>query len=148
MNYSKKAAKESYNNQIYNVLVDNLLVCVVTLHDSFGFGEKRLNDFINGVMETVKDFDEAAADGVLDTLTAEERKRYRDRFREILRIRTKNYLNEDFYNEIFNGRNPTKTEIELKAKADRKARTVSMSEAVRIQNAARAFEDCLKERSV
>lgn len=148
MNYSKKAAKESYNNQIYNVLIDNLLVCVVTLHDEFGFGEKRINDFINGVMKTVVDFDEAASDGVLDVITVEERKRYRDKFREILRIRTKNYMSEDFYNEIFSSRSPTKTEIELRAKADKRARSVSMSEAALIQKKAQAFGDYLKDKDM
>ena len=40
---AKRARTESLNNQIYNVLIDNLVISLYVLHEHFGFGAKRID---------------------------------------------------------------------------------------------------------
>lgn len=144
---AKRARDESDINRLYELLVDNLLVSCYVLHEYFGFGQKRLDDYITAVGEVVKRFDDQARDGVLDYKTAAERARYRDQFKEILRIMTKDFLSDEFYNAIFASRTPTLSEVMSKEKREQRKLTVSIAEAAKIQTAAQAFGDFLKDRS-
>lgn len=144
---AKRARDESDNNRLYELLVDNLLVSCYVLHEYFGFGQKRLDDYIDAVAVVAKRFDDDARDGVLDYKTAAERARYRAKFKEILRIMTKDFLSEEFYNAVFVDRTPTLSEVVRKEKREQRKLTVSMAEAAKIQTAAQAFGDFLKDRS-
>ncbi|MGN0599289.1 MAG: hypothetical protein ACI4JK_05280 [Oscillospiraceae bacterium] len=143
---AKKAAAESFNNQVYNVMLNNLILTCVVLHEYFGFGTKRLDDYIQAVMEEAKHFDDMAHDGVLELKTAIERQRYQQKFKEILRTMTKEFLPEAFYNEMFIGRLPTRSELNTKVKNEDKKLAISVSEAAKMQTMAQAFSDYLKDK--
>lgn len=144
---AKRARDESDNNRLYELLVDNLIVSCFVLHEYFGFGQKRLDDYISAVAEVAKRFDDQARDGVLDYKTAAERARYRDKFKEILRIMTKDFLSEEFYNAVFIDHTPTLSEVVRKEKREQRKLAVSVAEAAKMQTMAQAFGDFLKDRS-
>lgn len=145
---AKRAAFESGNNRIYELLVDNLIVLIYVLHNDFGFGEKRLDSYINAVMDAAKQFDEYARDGVLDFKTVAERVRYRDKFKEYLRIMCKDFVSDELYNAIFVDRTPTTAEVTCKAKRERDMFAVSVAEAAKMQTIAQAFGDFLKDKEI
>ena len=70
----RRAAQEKNNNAAYDVLINNLIISVLVLHEEFGFGKSRLEQYIAGIIEKVKWFDEMSRDGVADIKTAAERK--------------------------------------------------------------------------
>lgn len=143
---AKKAAAESFNNQVYNVMLNNLLLTCVVLHERFGFGTKRLDDYITAIVEEAVHFDDMAHDGVLELKTAAERQRYQQKFKELLKTMTKGFLPETFYNEMFIGRSPTRSEVNMKVKNEDKRFAVSVAEAAKIQTMAQAFGDFLKDK--
>ena len=57
---AKRARTESLNNQIYNVLIDNLVISLYVLHEHFGFGAKRIDQYVKALVEMVDRFDEEA----------------------------------------------------------------------------------------
>lgn len=143
---AKKARDESDNNRLYELLVDNLLVSVYVLHEYFGFGEKRLDDYITAVAAVAKRFDDDTRDGVLDFKTAAERARYRDKFKAYLRIMCKDFISEELYSTFFVDRTPTRSEVLRKAKRERDMCAVSVAEAAKMQTMAQAFGDFLKDK--
>ncbi|MGN0598680.1 MAG: hypothetical protein ACI4JK_02195 [Oscillospiraceae bacterium] len=142
----KRAHDESLNNQMYECLLDNLLISCYVLNEEFGFGESRIDRYIKAVAEMAKRFDEQVADGVLDCKTAADRLKYQQGFREILRITTKNILPEWFYNEVFHHRCPTRSEAVLKSKNIQRKNAVSLADASRMQAQMQAFSDYLKDK--
>ena len=145
---AKKAHQESVNNQIYNVMLTNLLLTCYVLHEHFGFGAKRLDSYIQAIVEEAEHFDDMARDGVLDLKTADERRKYQQQFREILQTTAKVFLSEDCYNAIFVGRSPTRSEVQTKVKNEERKYAVSISEAAKMQTMAQAFGDFLKDKEV
>lgn len=140
--------KETWCNQLYNVLEDNLLVTVVVLHERFGFGEKRLMEFVDAVQETAAKFSEMIRDEVIDEKTDSYRHRYQQAFRGTLRATTENFMPDAFIKAIF-GHTPTKREIEreVKIKTREKQKTaVTLSEAAELQAKMQAFGDFLKDK--
>lgn len=86
---AKKAHQESVNNQIYNVMLTNLLLTCYVLHEHFGFGAKRLDNYMQAIVEEAEHFDDMARDGVLDLKIADERRKYQQQFRGILQTTAK-----------------------------------------------------------
>ena len=148
---AKRARTESINNQIYNCLIDNLLISLYILHDKYGFGEKRITDYINTHVEYAAKMDEYIRDEVIAEKTEDFRSQYRQKMNEILRIITKEFLPADFYAEIFEKPTPTRAEVVSRSNRQRKERAaktaVSVSQAAEMQRAAQKFQSYLRERS-
>lgn len=146
---AKRAKTESINNQLYNCLIDNLLISLYILHDKYGFGEKRITDYINAHVEYAKKMDEYIRDDVIKEMTADYRNKYQQEFREMLRITTKEFLPPGFYVEIFENRCPTRAEIVSKRNREVKERNaktaVSISQAAEMQKAAQIFQQFLRD---
>lgn len=146
---SKRARTESINNQIYNCLIDNLLITLYILHDKYGFGEKRITDYINTHVEYAAKMDEYIRDEVIAEKTEDFRSLYRRQMHEILRTMTKEFLPADFYAEIFEKPTPTRAEVVSRSNRQRKERAaktaVSVSQAAEMQRAAQIFQQFLRE---
>ena len=148
----KRADREKNNNAAYDVLINNLIISVIVLHEEFGFGKCRMEQYIAGIIDRVRWFDEMSRDGVADIKTAEERKAYKAKFREFLRISTKEYLPEELYREIFETNLPTAAEVSCRSKikdAEMQRKTaVSVAKAAEMQRAAQIYQDFLRDRAV
>ena len=148
---AKRSRKESTNNQIYNCLIDNLLISLYVLHDKYGFGEKRITDYINTHIDYAAKMDEYIRDEVIAEKTEDFRSQYRQQMNEILRIITKEFLPADFYAEIFEKPTPTRAEVVSRSNRQRKERAaktaVSMAQAAEMQRAAQIYQSFLRERS-
>lgn len=147
---AKRARTESINNQIYNCLIDNLLISLYILHDKYGFGEKRITDYINTHVEYAAKMDEYIRDEVIAEKTEDFRSKYRQQMNEILRTITKEFLPADFYTEIFEKPTPTRAEVVSRSNRQRKERAaktaVSVTQAAEMQKAAQIFQQFLRER--
>lgn len=147
---AKRARTESINNQIYNCLIDNLLISLYILHDKYGFGEKRITDYINTHVEYAAKMDEYIRDEVIAEKTEDFRSKYRQQMNEILRTMTKEFLPADFYAEIFEKPTPTRAEVVSRSNKQRKERAaktaVSVTQAAEMQKAAQIFQQFLRER--
>lgn len=148
---AKRARTESINNQIYNCLIDNLLISLYVLHDEFHFGKGKITKYINAHVEYAAKMDEYIRDEIIAEKTEEYRSQYRQQMNEILRIITKEFLPADFYTEIFEKPTPTRAEVVSRSNRQRKehaAKTaVSMAQAAEMQRAAQIFQSFLRERS-
>ena len=146
---AKRARTESLNNQIYNVLIDNLVISLYVLHEHFGFGAKRSDQYVKALVEMVDRFDEEARDGVHRVKTEDVRREYQETFHNILRVRTKEFMPPDFYAEVFEARRPTRSDV--KRKYDRETReraektAVSVAQAAEMQKAAQIFQQFLRD---
>ena len=145
----KRAAQEKNNYAAYDVLINNLIISVLVLHEEFEFGKSRIEQYIAGIIEKVKWFDEMSRDGVADIKTAAERKAYQTQFREFLRISTKEYLPEELYREVFETNLPTAAEVACRSKikeAELQRKTaVSVAKAAEMQRAAQIYQDFLRD---
>ena len=147
---AKKARLESYNNQLYDCLMQNMIMFMFILHEQFHFGEDRLTRCLTFIREYAQMFDDQARDGILEENIDDYRKKYRQNIREILKITTKNILPPDFYAEVFENRCPTRAETVSKYNRETKAKiaktAVSFSQAAEMQRAAQIFQSFLRER--
>ncbi len=147
---SRRAQREKFHNDVYNVLVNNLVITLHVLHTEYGFGEKRLNDFLACVMEGVDRFDEMAADGIVTEKMARYQQ-YHEKIRHILKTATREYLPSEMYHAFFEENLPTTAQTDSKYKNlhreyDKK-NAVSMAEAAQIQQAAQAFQAYMRDHS-
>ena len=144
---AKNTDKEKFWNALYGCLIDNLCISLYVLHENFGFGEERLERFVDATVKAAKQFEEWADDEALDIKTDDYRKKYREKHRELLCAATKNFLPDDFREMFFETRTPTDSEIVRRVKADERKKTVSVKEAAEMQVRMQAFGNFLKDRS-
>lgn len=147
----KYTEKEKWCNQLYKVLEDNLIVTAVVLHEYFGFGEKRIDDYMKAVQETAARFNEMAKDEVLDVKTDDYRRKYCEAYRAIIKANSENFMPEEFHKAIFSGHTPTKREIEQEVKIktrEMQKNAVTLSEAAELQAKMQDFRDFLKDKGV
>lgn len=145
----KYTEKEKWCNQLYKVLEDNLIVTAVVLHEYFGFGEKRIDDYMKAVQETAARFNEMAKDEVLDIKTDNYRRKYCEAYRAIIKTNSENFMPEEFHKAIFSGHTPTKREIEREVKLKNKElwkNSTSLAEAAELQAKMQAFGDFLRDK--
>lgn len=147
---ARRAQREKFHNIDFSVMVNNLVIVLETLHTEYGFGEKRLSDFLNHMIEHVEKFDEMAADGVV-TEKMSTYQQYHESIRSILKASTRGYLPPEFWRSAFIDNMPTSALTDSKYKNlhreyDKK-NAVSMAEAAQIQQAAQAFQAYMRERS-
>lgn len=152
MRISKNAQLNFLQNTAFDMTLTNLVMAMVVLHEDFGFGKQRLDQFIKAVEAKVKVFDEMARDAVLDEKTKSIQKDHAAQFREILRQVSAIYLPQELYSELFEAPLPTYALTSCKRKNDQreydKRAAVSKEEAARLQEFMSAVRDYSKERSI
>ena len=90
---------------IMDALHDNIALILCVLHDEYGFGEKRLNALMDGIGRYCGQMTEWLRDEV-DEQKMQERKDEgflpdEKKINEFLKMRAKQFLSEENYNELF-----------------------------------------------
>lgn len=98
---SKSAQKESWVDALYETIEDKVLATVLVLHEQFGFGEKRIEQYLDAFAKMADKLNAAAEDEIKNFKTGDYRIKYKQAIREILRVTTLNIMPERFYNEVF-----------------------------------------------
>lgn len=57
---SKSAQKESWVDALYETIEDNVLATVLVLHEQFGFGEKRIEQYLDAFAKMADKLNAAA----------------------------------------------------------------------------------------
>ena len=148
---SKSAQKESWVDALYETIEDNVLATVLVLHEQFGFGEKRIEQYLDAFEKMADKLNAAAEDEIKDFKTGDYRIKYKQTIREILRVTTLNIMPERFYNEVFIKGHSTAKDVEMESarmKRRKKQMPLSFSEAAELQAEMQAFRDFLKDKGV
>ena len=90
---------------IMDALHDNIALLLCVLHDKYGFGEKRLND----VMDEIGRYCGQMTEWMRDEVDEQKMQERRDegflpeekKINEFLKMRAKQFLSEENYNELF-----------------------------------------------
>ena len=148
---SKSAQKESWVDALYETIEDNVLATVLVLHEQFGFGEKRIEQYLDSFEKMADKLNAAAEDEIKDFKTGDYRIKYKQTIREILRVTTLNIMPERFYNEVFIKGHSTAKDVEMESarlKRRKEQMPLSFSEAAELQAEMQAFRDFLKDKGV
>ena len=148
---SKSAQKESWVDALYETIEDNVLATVLVLHEQFGFGEKRIEQYLDAFEKMADKLNAAAEDEIKDFKTGDYRIKYKQAIREILRVTTLNIMPERFYNEVFIKGHSTAKDVEMESarlKRRKEQMPLSFSEAAELQAKMQAFRDFLKDKGV
>lgn len=90
---------------IMDALHDNIALILCVLHDEYGFGEKRLNALMDGVGRYCGQMTEWMRDEVDEQKMQERRDEGflpdEKKINEFLKMRAKQFLSEENYNELF-----------------------------------------------
>ena len=148
---SKSAQKESWGDALYETIEDNVLATVLVLHEQFGFGEKRIEQYLDAFEKMADKLNAAAEDEIKDFKTGDYRIKYKQTIREILRVTTLNIMPERFYNEVFIKGHSTAKDVEMESarlKRRKEQMPLSFSEAAELQAKMQAFRNFLKDKGV
>lgn len=148
---SKSAQKESWVDALYETIEDNVLATVLVLHEQFGFGEKRIEQYLDAFVKMADKLNAAAEDEIKNFKTGDYRIKYKQAIREILRVTTLNIMPERFYNEVFIKGHSTAKDVEMESarlKRRKEQMPLSFSEAAELQAKMQAFGDFLKDKGV
>nr|DAU71486.1 MAG TPA: hypothetical protein [Caudoviricetes sp.] len=133
--YSPKSNAEKFWGDVSETMVDNLVLVLHVLKEQYGFGDKRLRDFLDGVYAKARKFDEMIDDGVFEIKTEEDRKKYKDVLHNLIRVRSKSYMPADIYSLLYEDKMPTNQQARREAKQKRKAKAaVSIKQAEALRN--------------
>ena len=146
---SKSAQKESWVDALYETIEDNVLATVLVLHEQFGFGEKRIEQYLDAFEKMADKLNAAAEDEIKDFKTGDYRIKYKQTIREILRVTTLNIMPERFYNEVFIKGHSTAKDVEMESarlKRRKEQMPLSFSEAAELQAKMQAFGDFLRDK--
>lgn len=100
-----KLNQEKGLRYIMDALHDNIALVLCALHDECGFGKKRLND----VMDCVFDYCGKMTEWMRDEVDEQKMQEIKDegflpdekKINEFLKMRAKQFLSEENYNELF-----------------------------------------------
>ena len=148
---STSAQKESWVDALYETIEDHVLATVLVLHEQFGFGEKRIEQYLDAFEKMADKLNAAAEDEIKDFKTGDYRIKYKQTIREILRVTTLNIMPERFYNEVFIKGHSTAKDVEMESarlKRRKEQMPLSFSEAAELQAEMQAFRDFLKDKGV
>ena len=101
----EKINQDKSLRRIMDALHDNIALILCVLHDKYGFGEKRLNDLMDEIGSYCGKMTEWMRDEV-DEQKMQERKDEgflpdEKKINEFLKMRAKQFLSEENYNELF-----------------------------------------------
>lgn len=142
----KNAGAEKLHNVMYNVLLNNLLTVMYVLHNDYGFGAKRQEEFISHLMETVVEFDNKARADLLPTLTGDYNE-YHAKLREILKVSTKQYIPKEMYEQVFCQALPTHASNSAREKNNERNRAISIKDAAKLQQTMNIVHEYMREKN-
>lgn len=100
-----KLNQEKGLRYIMAALNDNIALVLCALHDKYGFGEKRLNELLDCVFDYCGQMTEWLRDEVDEQKMQERRGEGflpdEKKINEFLKMRAKQFLSEENYNELF-----------------------------------------------
>lgn len=145
-NNSKIEFQKNWNT-VYETMEDNLALMLLVLHDEYGFGRERIGKLLASMTEMTKKFDEYQEDGVLDIKREQLTSGFLDTkdLHEFLKIRLRDIVPEEFYNEMFHKTTSALYEAQAKSKhnALKRQQTVPVAEAAAIQSKVLAMKEFL-----
>lgn len=145
--YSPKSREEIIWRHYADMLENNLLICCLVLADNYGFGKKRISDFLLHVIEKVKVLDGMIADDVIKEKRPELMAMAdEDKIREIIKDRIKGIMPQECW-EMFYVQKLTDCDVSAAAKRAYTQPKVSVSEAARLQNTMLAFRDYGRDKT-
>lgn len=144
---SYEAAQQKAWKTIQNVMRDNIAMMLLVLHNEYGFGRERIKKLLDEMADMAERFDEYDNDGVLDIKRDELTKDFLDenRLHEFLKVRLKNVIPEEHYEEIFGDGSAVFHEVRAKSKSKarerQKRQEISIATAAEIQSKVLAMRD-------
>ena len=142
---SHAAQAEKSWRAVVETLENNLLICVIVLHEQYGFGAKRLSEFVAAVHKKSDEFDAELNDGVFEIRHSEDIRMYREQFRAILAVTLKGLLPHDMYTMFFTDPVDSFQTIRRNGRAEQKRENaVTVREAQEMRAKMLAFTDCIR----
>ena len=136
---------------IMDALHDNIALILCVLHDEYGFGEKRLNALMDGIGRYCEQMTEWLRDEV-DEQKMQERKDEgflpdEKKINEFLKMRAKQFLSEENYNELFTSVGVRDVEQHQRRKQKQlEAKAIKPNEAAMIVQKVNAMAEFLKNQ--
>ena len=136
---------------IMDALHDNIAIILCVLHDEYGFGEKRLNALMDGIGRYCEQMTEWLRDEV-DEQKMQERKDEgflpdEKKINEFLKMRAKQFLSEENYNELFTSVGVRDVEQHQRRKQKQlEAKAIKPNEAAMIVQKVNAMAEFLKNQ--
>ena len=136
---------------IMDALHDNIALILCVLHDEYGFGEKRLNALMDGIGRYCGQMTEWLRDEV-DEQKMQERKDEgflpdEKKINEFLKMRAKQFLSEENYNELFTSVGVRDVEQHQRRKQKQlEAKAIKPNEAAMIVQKVNAMAEFLKNQ--
>lgn len=138
--FSRKSRDEIFWEHSARMMENNLLIVCLVLK-KYGFGKKRMKDFLLDVMEQVDEINEMIRDDVLEDKRPELMAMVgEDRIREIIRDRIKTIMPEECW-EMFYGQKLRRADVKADDKRLHKQPKISIAEAAHLQNTMLAMRD-------
>lgn len=137
---------------IMDALHDNIALILCVLHDEYGFGEKRLNALMDGVGRYCGQMTEWLRDEVDEQKMQERRDEGflpdEKKINEFLKMRAKQFLSEENYNELFTPVGVRDVEQHQRNKRKQiEAKTIKPNEAVMLAKNVDMMSEFLKNQS-
>lgn len=136
---------------IMDALHDNIALILCVLHDEYGFGEKRLNALMDGVGRYCGQMTEWMRDDVDEQKMQERRDEGflpdEKKINEFLKMRAKQFLSEENYNELFTPVGVRDVEQHRRNKRKQlEAKAIKPNEAAMIVQKVNAMAEFLKNQ--
>lgn len=147
-----KLNQEKGLRYIMDALHDNIALVLCALHDECGFGKKRLND----VMDCIFDYCGKMTEWMRDEVDEQKMQEIRGegflpdekKINEFLKMRAKQFLSEENYNELFTPVGVRDVEQHQRKKQKQlEAKAIKPHEAAAIVNKVNAMSEFLKNQS-
>ena len=136
---------------IMDALHDNIALILCVLHDEYGFGEKRLNALMDGIGRYCGQMTEWLRDEVDEQKMQERRDEGflpdEKKINEFLKMRAKQFLSEENYNELFTSVGVRDVEQHQRRKQKQlEAKAIKPNEAAMIVQKVNAMTEFLKNQ--
>ena len=136
---------------IMDALHDNIALILCVLHDEYGFGEKRLNALMDGIGRYCEQMTEWLRDEVDEQKMQERRDEGflpdEKKINEFLKMRAKQFLSEENYNELFTSVGVRDVEQHQRRKQKQlEAKAIKPNEAAMIVQKVNAMAEFLKNQ--
>ena len=147
-----KLNQEKGLRYIMDALHDNIALILCVLHDEYGFGEKRLNALMDGIGRYCGQMTEWMRDEVDEIIMQERRDEGflpdEKKINEFLKMRAKQFLSEENYNELFQPVGVRDVEQHQRNKRKQlEAKAVKPNEAIMLAKNVDMMSEFLKNQS-
>lgn len=138
--YTRKDRDDIFWEHAARMMENNLLIVCLVLK-KYGFGKKRLEQFLVNIMDQVHEIDEMIRDDVLEEKRPELMAMcHEDKIKEIIRERIRTIMPEECFDMLY-GQKLRRSDFAQKAKRYDSQPKVSVAEAAHLQQSMLAFRD-------